>query len=263
MTTKVRLMVIFTLLELDKEPIDPEQEYNTIAERIRNRNKANEYKDDVLKTPDHGKNEEITDSPIIKNLAEASEVIAKSSNQMMNRLQSLKDQCSNIENNMEMMMEASKNMYFEPNQKQEKIRNTISAQPPNFVYDRGNQSVKEQTHAVKTSKTFSYGKESPNVKISLYDNQQNNEFESREQISHLEAQYARNSEANQISLLIDEIKFMKSQQTKILENQNIFQTYISNEITSIKNRMNVLESDILLSKTLNTGATIRNDLGSF
>ena len=163
---------------------------------------------------------------------------------------------------MEIMMEASKNMYFDPKQKQEKIRNTINMQPNN-LYDRSNLTPKEEPHSIKSSKTFSYGKESPNVKISLYDNKQSNEFESREQIAKIESQNLRNSEATQISMLIEEIKFMKAQQSKILENQNIFQTYISNEITSIKNRMNVLESDILLSKTLNTGVAKRSDLGSF
>jgi biopolymer transport protein ExbB len=53
-------------------------------------------------------------------------------------------------------------------------------------------------------------------------------------------------------LLKDELKFMRAQQEKILENQNIFQTYISNEITNIKNRLNQMESNMILSKTLNT-----------
>ena len=89
--SKIRIK---TLIELDKEPIDPEQEYNTIAERIRNRNKISdiEYKEEIAKTPEPAKEEAIIESPIVKNLAETSEAIAKSSNQMMNRLQSLKEQ---------------------------------------------------------------------------------------------------------------------------------------------------------------------------
>ena len=91
----------------------------------------------------------------------------------------------------------------------------------------------------------------------------NNEIEIREQTVKVESPFSRNSEANQIGILIEEIKFMKAQQDKIIENQNIFQTYISNEIMGIKNRMNVLESDILLSKTLNTNTPKRTDLDHF
>jgi hypothetical protein len=56
---------------------------------------------------------------------------------------------------------------------------------------------------------------------------------------------------------------MKCQQEKYLENQNIFQTYISNEVTALKNRMNQLESDVLLSKTLSTNSHMPTDMSHY
>ena len=74
---------------------------------------------------------------------------------------------------------------------------------------------------------------------------------------------SRSIENSQINILKEEIKFMRAQQDKILENQNIFQTYITNEITNIKNRLNQMESNMILAKTLSTTTPFRSDLNQF
>ena len=163
-----------SIIEIEREPVDPEKEYNTIAERIRNRNRNKdiEYQDDKTKDIEPPIVENRNDSPFVKNLSETSDAIAKSSNQMMNRLQSLKEQWSNIENSMEIMMEQSKSLYSEQKPKQDKIRNTVNLQTTNYMYAKDNMIPKreEEYQYTKSNVSQNHLKDSPSVKISLYDN---------------------------------------------------------------------------------------------
>lgn len=166
---------------------------------------------------------------------------------------------------MDLMMEASKSLYPDPRSKNEMVRNTVHLQTANYVQDHRSDLIgrNDQYAFPKGSIGSVNSKEPVSMKNLGYVVRQSSEKDMREFSRTYDNSHQRSSEVSQMSILIDEIKFMKTQQDKILENQNIFQTYISNEITSIKNRINQMESDILLSKTLSSSSQLRSDLGQF
>ena len=125
----------------------------------------------------------------------------------------------------------------------------------------GNQAILSQSkirtsHFDLPTKTIDLELRSPNKKA--FDNTPS----SRREEENIRSS-RRQEENTQIIMLKEELRFMRAQQDKILENQNIFQTYISTEITSIKNKMNQMESDIMLAKTMSGGSMMRNDMSQF
>lgn len=267
----------------EKGQFDPEKEYISIAERIKNRNTQGqvEYQSErsvpqeVKTIPAPPKQEQPREVEVFMKegtrnspLTEPSESFDQSNNQMMSRLQNLKDQCNDIESNMDRMIRTSKNFYQETNDHREHSRHTINVPPSNFNYDRGDIPVG------RGELEFSYNRGNQSAGLqSNHSNSRKSHFEApREPLEYdnrsqqnrgYETPLQRPGESNQISMLIDEIKYLRAQQDKILENQNIFQTYISNEITSLKNKMNQLEGDMLLSKTLSSSHQRRGDLGHY
>jgi hypothetical protein len=177
-------------------------------------------------------------------------------------------------------MEGDMSKYYPPTaDRQDAIRQTIGVpSTSNYNYSQredlidskregdysnksGNQPISSQSkvrssHFDLPTKTIDLEHRSPNKKA--FDNtpssrrQEENTHSSRRQ-----------EENTQIVMLKEELRYMRAQQDKILENQNIFQTYISTEITSIKNKMNQMESDIMLAKTMSGGSMMRNDMSQF
>lgn len=97
-------------------------EFKSISDRVKNRNTYGErIEDDQAEIIDD--NDKFSASLRDKD----------STHVMINRLQSLKDQCSNIESNMDMMIEASKTMYPEVGDKKEQVRNTVHL-PSTYYY---------------------------------------------------------------------------------------------------------------------------------
>jgi len=80
--------------KIERDTVDPEQEYTTIAERIRNRNKAKEqeYNDERYSNKEPPPKDSEHEPSFSKNHGDPPEPMTKTSNQMINRLQSLKDQ---------------------------------------------------------------------------------------------------------------------------------------------------------------------------
>jgi len=78
-----------------KEESDPEEpEYKSIAERIRNKaNQRDQKREEFQYNNSKSNKEEPTETPaFVQDIVDTSENLSKSSNQMMNRLQTLKDQ---------------------------------------------------------------------------------------------------------------------------------------------------------------------------
>ena len=182
---------------------------------------------------------------------------------MAGRFNTFKDNYTKIDSNIEII---ETNVNTEPNFgiKNDKIRNTVNLPSPNYLQNRDNLINKKEDEVQFLKGNPSYLSEPTNMRNSLNENKLKNNFEIRDQIGRsYDNQILRGIENPQLSLLKDELKFMRAQQEKILENQNIFQTYISNEITNIKNRLNQMESNMILSKTLNTANPFRSDMNQF
>lgn len=269
------------------EESDPEQQYSTIAERIKNRNKLKQQEYEKQKRQEEEMPTTYEEHHIIEQ--EVVENIDQSSNKMMNRLQNLHNQCNDIETNMDKMMNSSKNYgnsqkaqypdqrnshstsYYHQNaDRQDAVRHTISIPSSSYNYSQredlsgrrdgeysfeksGNQQTQNQnqgkiraSHFDLPTKTIDLESISPSQRA--YDNTPSSR---------------RNEDNAQVLLLREELRFMRIQQDKILENQNIFQTYISNEITNIKNKINQMEGDIILSKTMSGSLMMRNDMSQF
>ena len=252
------------LLEVEKEKIEKDQEFNTIADRIRNRTKAKEIdltKENNIK--EESLPVESGNSSFEGNVNENLEIKTKNNNQMAGRFNTFKDKYTKIDSNIEII---ETNVNTEPNFgiKNDKIRNTVNVPSPNYFQNRDNLINKKEDEVQFLKDNPSYLSEPPNMRNSLNENKLKSDFEIRDQIDRsYDNQILRSIENPHLSLLKDELKFMRSQQEKILENQNIFQTYISNEITNIKNRLNQMESNMILSKTLNTANPFRSDMNQF
>lgn len=267
------------------EESDPEQQYSTIAERIKNRNKLKqqEYeqqKHREVEEPITYEEHHIIEQEVIEN-------IDQSSNKMMNRLQNLHNQCNDIETNMEKMMNSSKNygnnqkpqytdqrsshssQYYQQNaNRQDAIRHTISIPFSSYNYSQREDLAGRRDGDYSFEKSGKQPAPSQNkMRASNFDLPTKTiDLESispSQRANDNTPSSKRNEDNSQIILLREELRFMRIQQDKILENQNIFQTYISNEITSIKNKINQMEGDIMLSKTLSGGSMLRNDMSHF
>lgn len=252
-----------------KEEPEPEQVYNTIADRIRNRNINSQKEDQKYKNLQ--KETPVYIEPKSEVIRQSQQSLVKSidedNKEMMDRLQNLKNQCEDIETNMEKMRESSSKPFFQENtQFIPNNRHTMNV-PPASYYREEFTEPKPNDFLYKESMAFK--SRSANIRnpqfgisneyIDLSRESQSRDIHSREigridlssrdmhQRSYDNTPSQRSqTETNQIAQLMEEIRYMKSQQDKILENQNIFQTYISNEITILKNKMNQMESDMLL-----------------
>jgi len=45
----------------------------------------------------------------------------------------------------------------------------------------------------------------------------------------------------ELAVLIDEVMRMRKQQERVVDNLNMFQSYVSNELMSLKNKLNSIE----------------------
>mmetsp|Transcript_23660 Transcript_23660/g.21027 ORF Transcript_23660/g.21027 Transcript_23660/m.21027 type:complete len:130 (+) Transcript_23660:105-494(+) len=128
---------------------------------------------------------------------------------------------------MDRMMGGS-NLY--PTQeRQEVVRHTINA-PANYVYN-------QQDNLSRHTGNFDYERETQEV-ASSQAQVVTSQIDLNPQPLEINPFTKNENEFNMNAQLMAEIRTMKAQQDKILENQNIFQSYIINEITTIKNRMN-------------------------
>ena len=243
------------------EESDPEQQYSTIAERIKNRNKQKLQEYEHQKPlKDEGpityEEHHIIEHEIVDNLNQ-------SNNKMMDRLQNLHNQCNDIETNMDKMMNSSKNA-----DRQDTVRHTISIPSSSYSYNQREDLIGKRDYDYSFDKTGNPPSSNQNkMRASHFDiatKPIDLESRSPNQRAYDNTPSSKRAEENtQIIMLREELRFMRIQQDKILENQNIFQSYISNEITSIKNKINQLEGDIILSKTMSQSSIMRNDMSPF
>lgn len=243
-------------------PLQDEEhkEYSSISERIGSRGQPAQevfQPESYLKPvedPVYGKHNPVNESENIPAFKQESSGIEK-------RFSEIKNQFSGLEKNIEQMTRES-DFYKQNKERQEIVRHTINL--PSASYNYGQQ----ESLGVRNQEGIEYGRGESQVFT------QNNS-ESKTRISHVAANpqpiemntnpidpSGRRSEFGYESpgrnMLQEQMNMMKDQQDKILENQNIFQTYITNEITQIKNRLNQIESDFLLSKTLSNPSGQRN-----
>ena len=154
------------------------------------------------------------------------------------------------------------NYYPQGSNRQEAVRHTISLPQSSYTYKQreevGPRPEQEYTYQQQER---NYGQD--RVRQSQFDPPtQKIDLESRSSQRNYEANNPQPQQDNaQMAMVLEELRMMRAQQDKI----NNFQAYISNELTSLKNRMNQLESDVMLSKTLsgNQASSMRPDLGQF
>ena len=133
---------------------------------------------------------------------------------------------------MERMIDTNKNFYSENPNFQQNIRHTINVPPGQFQYNR-DENLGRSPHS-----DFPYNKGAQSSGLhDSHSNIRNSHFEINKEPIDVDSRsphqrvyentptHRSQSEQNQISMLVEEIKYMKAQQDKILENQNIFQTY--------------------------------------
>jgi hypothetical protein len=250
------------------EDFDPQQEYETIKERIRERNKIKQKEYQETSNVQNAESLEASGDKYIlnesKSIIEAKKSIDESKSQMINKFQDFKEKS----NEFKMDMDKTINQPYHNNaNRSENLRHTINVPPSNFNYESRAELQNRQELEYSYSKNQNTSMQASQIDPRpQYTFQENCDFEGRSpqqrNFDNSQMMMQQQREKNEISMLRDELRFMKSQQEKILENQNIFQTYISNEITSLKNRMNQLESDFLLSKTLSS-SQMRGDMGLY
>ena len=146
------------------------------------------------------------------------------------------------------------NFYPQNQERVEYARHTIAAPTPNYSYNQ------IQNPSGRSTGNYDYNRETQESLQNTQTKGRSSQLDLNPQPLDLNStvQNEGGFEAPSTAQLLSEIHHMRAQQDKILENQNIFQTYITNEITAIKNRLNQFESDLLLSKTLSNSANPRN-----
>ena len=222
--------------------------------------------------------------PLVQSIPDTTEDLTKSSSQMINRLQNLKDQCSNIESNMDMMIESSKALYpparsqnasrptmptpgyyYQDNESMNtmpenransshfpmqemgqdlypKVQHTFRAPQPNYT---------SEGHELQNKESVSMSNVQNDQNLKMYDlkqaiqNPQGNDsfkFIPEFNDTFTPQRLQQTQQIDKVDSLREEMNTMRIQQDKILEMQNAFQFYITNELKTVKERLNQLET---------------------
>ena len=221
-------------------------DYNNASEKLKNRHTVAQEEPKRLNQDD-----DLQDNVYTHEMAKTTEDLSQSSNQMMGRLRNLKEQCNDIETNMDMMIEASKTVYDQPQQEvpQDPVRHTINLPQNNYYHEQKREFSDVQGTSQPRFRSTNIS--TPSVTADLSQHRQQNisvetpVFPPSHEVPREQMSIRRSQDSSvQIDSLKDEVYNLRAQQDKILEMQNIFQGYITNELTTLKNRMNRLETDI-------------------